>query len=97
MSVKTEEDPTLKEGPKDEYGNLIINETLSSTPVIVAKIILGAVGLVAYLSYFKWTFENTDMRVWEDMYGRAFFFFLPSVGSYLVSSRRNDNISFFEL
>ena len=59
---------------------------------------IGSLGLVGYLAYYKQIFEGeSDMRVWEDIYGRSVFFFLPCVAHYLVRSRQNESISFFEL
>lgn len=50
------------------------------------------------MAYYKQIFESdSDMRVWEDIYGRSVFFFLPCVAHYLFFSRKNENISFFEL
>lgn len=53
---------------------------------------------MGYMAYYKKIFDSeSDMRVWEDMYGRSVFFFLSCVIHYLVCSRRNESISFFEL
>lgn len=81
-----------------KYQGIVINEPLDSNIIYAARVLAASLGLVGYMAYYKRVFDSeTDMRVWEDLYGRSVFFFLPCVSHYLVCSRRNDNISFFEL
>jgi hypothetical protein len=83
---------------KEKYDGIVINEPQNSKFSYIVKLLLASLGLVGYMAYFKQIFEsNSDMRVWEDIYGRSVFFFLPCVANYLVCSRQNENISFFEL
>ena len=82
----------------EKYAGIVINEPNSSKIIYLVKILIGSLGLVGYMAYYKQIFEgDSDMRVWEDIYGRSVFFFLPCVAHYLVRSRNNESISFFEL
>jgi len=82
----------------EKYAGIVINEPNNSKLIYLVKILIGSLGLVGYLAYYKQIFEGeSDMRVWEDIYGRSVFFFLPCVAHYLVRSRQNESISFFEL
>ena len=80
----------------EKYAGIIINEPNNSKLIYLVKILIGSLGLVGYMAYYKQIFEGeSDMRVWEDIYGRSVFFFLPCVAQYLVRSRQNESISFF--
>lgn len=94
-----EEEPEVI--PKfDEYGNelslferydrVVINEPIDDINWIAIKLAVSAISLTLYLAYYKAVFDGPlDMRMWEDLYGRSFFFFLASVPGYLYRSRNN--------
>jgi len=72
-----------------------INEPVTYIAGYFFYLILSAAGLCFYLSYFKMIYHKEDFRVWEELYGRNFFFFFFSiVGNFAV---RNENASFFEI
>lgn len=53
--------------------------------------------LFKYIYDFDLMEDQLNIRVYEDLYGRALFFFLSSVVCYKYSTRYNENISFFDL
>lgn len=72
-----------------------INEPVTYVLAYFFYLALSAAGLCFYLSYFKMIYHNEDFRVWEELYGRNFFFFFFSViGNFIVG---NQDASFFEI
>ena len=72
-----------------------INEPVTYTLGYFFYLGLSAAGLCFYLSYFKMIYHQEDFRVWEELYGRNFFFFFFSIIGNLVIG--NENSSFFEI
>ena len=72
-----------------------INEPVTYTLGYFFYLGLSAAGLCFYLAYFKMVYHQEDFRVWEELYGRNFFFFFFSVLGNLALG--GQSASFFEI
>ena len=69
---------------------------------LVLFLVLSSIGLALFNLIFAQSTDHENgwiqrLRVSEDLYGRAFFFFLISIASYHYQCRSNPGISIFEL
>lgn len=72
-----------------------INEPVTYTIGYFVYLGLSSAGLCFYLAYFKMIYHKEDFRVWEELYGRNFFFFFFSIIGNLAVG--NQDASFFEI
>ena len=70
----------------------------------VGKVCVCLFGVISYVLYFHTMFhfrkadsDINNFRIWEDLYGRNFTFFLFSVVNYKLNQGQNPEISFFDI
>ena len=79
------------EGVSLEHKNIVVNEPIEQTYQLWLRALFGVIGLAVYLVWFKKMYDGdaSELRIWEDLYGRSLFFFICSVAWYLFHARRN--------